>query len=286
MSDYDYYSLVLNQQNNNSTANSAFTNLQPPTLDVVLPTPWYSIGSEVALASLYVYYSWNNITSAFNNNQCSYTWVDGTSHAVNFPDGYYGPSDITGYIQYVMTNNGHYLVDNNGNKVFYIQIVANQVYYSDTIVCSPVPNGSLPTGYTNPNSVPLNGKVPQLQVLNTPAGINFGTLIGFPVGYYPPTLAVGAQYSINSINIPKVTNIANTGSFNSVRGIISSFAPGNTPFGGQIIVQPTFPTYFKVDDGRYSQITVSFYDDSNRPVVIIDPEIICVLSIRTRKSQK
>src|SRR6185312_14640947 len=128
-------------------------------LTIQLPSVWNAQDSQVALASLYIYFSWRNITAAFTNNSCSYRWVDGVTYPVAFPDGYYSPSDISGFIQFVMQNNGHYLVDNTGTNQFYLSIQTNSVYYADTITSTCIPT-VLPTGWTNPHAVPLNGLQP------------------------------------------------------------------------------------------------------------------------------
>ena len=276
---YTTESIILSSQNDISTNSNE--------LNVQLPSVWYANNSEIALASLYIYYSWFNITSTFANNACTYTWTNGTTYPVAFPNGYYLPADISGFLQYTMNVNGHYLVNAEGANVYYISVVENSVYYADSIVVDPIPT-VLATGWTNPNAITLNGLRPQLNILSSNS---FGAIIGFNVGSYPPIQA-GTAYSVNSQNVPQVTpvasvnitcNLANTGNFNQIQGIIGSFATGSTAIGQQIIVNPTFPVYYKVNDGRYANISVSFLDNNNKPLQIVDPVIIVTLTVRTLK---
>jgi len=273
--------VVLGAQSNIST--------QANQLTIQLPSVWNAQDAQVALASLYIYFSWRNITAAFTNNSCSYRWVDGTTYPVAFPDGYYSPNDISGFIQFVMQNNGHYLVDNTGTNQFYLSVQTNSVYYADTITSTCVPT-VLPAGWTNPHTVPLNGLQPQLIFSSTN---KFWQILGFAAGATYPPAQTGNTYSVNSVVVPEVSpitavnvacDIANTGPFNAQSGIIASFNTGAYQYGDQIVVQPTFPVYFKVNDGRVNTISVSFYDDSGNPLGVLDPNIQCTLLFQIPKN--
>jgi hypothetical protein len=278
---YSTKSLILSPANNSSTNANELT--------AILPSVAYFENAEVSLASLYIYFSWFNITQKFNNTSFSYIWTDGVTYPVSMAEGYYSASDISGFMQFVMTQNGHYFVDvNTGNNVFYLEIVENPVYYSDSIIARPIPNSILPSTLLNPNNIILNGQTPQLVI---PANNNFGLLLGYNQNtVYPPT-PVFVPYSVNSSFTPKispvatvsvVTNIANTGDLNQLQGVIASFSSGNYAFGQQIAVIPAYPVYYKVNDGRVPVISVSFLDDNNMPLAINDRQIIATLSIRSK----
>ena len=51
-----------------------------------------------------------------------------------------------------MIKNGHYLVDNNGNFVYYLEFVYNLSYYRFQLNSYALPS-SLPSGWTNPGNV-------------------------------------------------------------------------------------------------------------------------------------
>jgi hypothetical protein len=283
MSDYKVDTVILNQTSPaNISQNSNVVN-------VALPNVFYSTEHEVALASLFVYFSWNNVTTKFNNNSFNYIWTDGATYPVAIPNGYYSVDDITGYLQFVMTTNGHYLVDSTGAKVFYLKFVTNSVYYSVTFESTPIPS-ALPAGWSNPNSVNLNGNRPQVVILSTN---NFGSLIGFNPQTMPTTQA-STPWSQNSDYVPQispitsvsiVTNVASTGAYNQVSGIIGAFSVGDTAFGGQIVIQPYFPIFFPVPDkARFDTISIALFDQNNFPIDLLDQTMTATLYLRCPKS--
>jgi hypothetical protein len=58
------------------------------------------------------------IDSSFN-----YQWVDGTYYPVSIPKGYYDANDFNGKLQFAMSQNYHFLIDQTGTKVFLLGIV-------------------------------------------------------------------------------------------------------------------------------------------------------------------
>ena len=290
MSEYEITSIILSPQNNISTA--------PAVLSYNLPTVFYSEEKQISLANLSIYFSWFNVTSSFNNNQVSYIF-QGVTTNITIPNGYYSAADLTGYINFIQFGLGQYLVDQNGNNWYGISIVENSVYYADSIVISGLPNSTLPSGWTNPNSLTLDGSNPQIIIpaLNTST---FGNLIGFgnaTTTYTYPALSTstGAYPATNSINstftpqispitgIYVVCNLANTGNYNSTPGIIAVINTENVAFGQQITVNPTFPVWYKMNDGRIPLISVSFYSNLGQLLAVNDTDIIVTLNFRTIK---
>lgn len=158
--------IALYPSNTNNTKNNQ--------MKMNFPYPFESKDNEIALSSCFIYYSWRNITSAYANNTLSYTMPSGVSYPITIPDGYYSISDINAYIQLVMYNNGHYLLNSNGTPVYYLSLQANSVYYRTTLTSTPIPS-VLPSGYTNPAGLSLSGNCPLLNVSNAA----FGSLLGF-----------------------------------------------------------------------------------------------------------
>ena len=77
--------------------------------------------SFIALSQVSMYYSWFNITQAYNNNIIQYTWRVGavlTTFTVTIPDGLYEVSRLNEFLQFAMIQNGHYLVDSNNDNVY------------------------------------------------------------------------------------------------------------------------------------------------------------------------
>ena len=67
--------------------------------------------------------------------------------------------------------------------IYYISWNINPVYYGLTLTLNPVP-GSLPTGWTNPNVIPLSGYAPTVQI----DSYNFQSYIEFTAGTFPSQL--------------------------------------------------------------------------------------------------
>ena len=80
---------------------------------------------EVMLSSAQIPYSIFNITSAYNNNKFTLAFPTGaaagsyTNFNITIPDGFYTIEDFNTYMQQFAITNGLYLIDANGNNVYY-----------------------------------------------------------------------------------------------------------------------------------------------------------------------
>jgi hypothetical protein len=269
--------IQLNKKNN--------SNSQPNVLELQLPIPFDSQDNEVALASAILYYSWFNIQAKYGNNTLSYVF-NGTQVDITFPDGFYSISDISGYINYIQDQNGHYTLDSAGDKVYYINFQTDVVYYAFTLTLSPI---VLPVGGSNPHNVTLSGQTPQL-ILNN---LQFNKLIGFNAGTYPPTGPSNQIYQedsqfiaeisrVNAINIG--CNLINNSFFSNNPSIIHTFSP-SVPFAEQIVEEPKNLIFHTIPNGNYYSIKVTFMDELYNPLDIIDTNIIVTLYVRNRKGR-
>jgi hypothetical protein len=126
-----------------------------------------------------------------------------------------------------------------------------------------------------------NGYGPALVVPNT----GMVSLLGFAAGNYPPSLQT-SNYAILSTKTPIISPIISvnvncsliSNPFNSSFQSIFQFTP-NVSFAQFMSFSPTFPVYFKINDGNYSQISVWFSDQNGYPIYINDPEIVITLLI-------
>lgn len=248
--------------------------------------------NEVCLSSLYIYYSWYNVTSVFANRTLSYTWHDDTEHSITIPEGFYTVTQLNEYLEFEMFSNGHYLLDSNGDPVYYLNFVTNSVYYGVTLTSTPVPI-ALPSGFTNPASMtfPVTAKTP---LLNIPAFTDngnkgFGLLIGFSAGSYPST-AQTTTYQVNNDLVPVIhpvnnvivkCNLCDNSRYNTQDHVIKQFTPNST-FGTQLRIEPQNYVWYHVIDGIYDKIEISFFDDSYRPLIILDNNIQVELQIREK----
>jgi len=239
-------------------------------------------GKQIALAYLGLYYSWRNITLAFNNHFFQYRWVDGNVYDVDVSDGFYSINELSGYLQFKMFQNGHYVLDADGQQVFAISFESNPTYYCVTFDMFPV---VIPMGGSNPNAIPAGqlGKVPQLIVSEN--GVR--EILGVNAGSYPASASLTSVYSFNGPNVPQVSPITTINiacnlvrnSMNRYQQVIYQFAP-TTQYGSYITLSSLFPIFYEVLDGSYDSISLTFYDQNYRSIQIIDPTITATLLIK------
>jgi hypothetical protein len=242
---------------------------------------------ELALNNLILSYNWFNISdSLYNNAKFSYKW-QGTIFDLTIPDGMYTVDTIQDYLEYVMEGHGHYLVDGDGNNVYYLNISANITLGVFTVTCTPLPLTTLPTDYTNPESVVLDGNCPLFIVLSNA----FRTTIGFETGVFP-AITQTTLYRSNSTSTPQISIVTsvdvhvdcvNTNFSNQFSQSIYTFSP-TVGFNQQIIVNPYYPIFCPVISGNYNSITLSLRDQDGNPLLLNDPDLTCTLIYKTRQS--
>jgi hypothetical protein len=244
---------------------------------------------QVALKSLSMYYSWSNITAAQNNHSLSYIWPTATGTTtidLTIPDGSYSVKDLNSYMQSQMVANGHYLVDETGNHVYYLELVTNPTYYAVQVNCFALPT-SLPSDYTNPGSMsfPAETHTPQLVVPAT----NMRDVLGFSAGTYPIVQQTG-DYSAYSSTCPQVSptqsiivtsNLISTGLTNP-SNILYSFSPAGVEFGSIIESKPSSPMWLDVTNGFYQAVEIQLYNQDFTPLVVQDPNLVIILGIQDK----
>ncbi|GMF09619.1 unnamed protein product [Phytophthora lilii] len=163
--------------------------------------------TEIAVHSIQMYNSQFNIdATAYGNNSFSIivpTAATTSIMNVTLNDGYYSYTDINRMIQVALVNAGAYLVDSNGNNVYYVQITENATYYAAQVDLAKVPT-ALPSGYTRPatglyssggSGLPSTSYTPQLVINNA----EFGKIIGYSAGTYPNAQTTTAQSLLSNI---------------------------------------------------------------------------------------
>lgn len=250
---------------------------------------------QVAIASVNMYYSWFNITSGntgsrYNNNVFQYVWhgsAGSTTHTVVIPDGYYGVGGLNAYLQSAMVENGHYLVDGDGNFVYYIELVENPTYYSVQLNVYAFPS-SLPTGFSNPTgrTFPSTPRTPQIVVLATNT---FKDVLGFTPGTYPeaPSTTNFTKLSDYTPQVSPVSSLIITcsllnNSYAIPSTLLSTFTPAGTAFGDLISFQPTELSFVDIQDGSYTDLTIEFRDQNLNRVAIRDKNLIILLVVRNK----
>jgi hypothetical protein len=193
---------------------------------------------EIAIQSVYMYYSWVNINgTTLNNNTFSFFWptneyivpadIDNQIKVV-IPDGLYEISTLNQYLQWFCIKNGYYLISAATNaNVYFMEFVVNPTEYAVQFNAYPVPTAAEAAGvYIAPVANPILGTAdfagyadgvatcPQLYI---PNNNNFYKIFGFPnsIGNNPNNFFVipnavsfgdnlGANYSFLSTTSPQV----------------------------------------------------------------------------------
>lgn len=261
-------------------------------------------GQKVALASIQMYYSTFNITSAYGNIVFNYVWVDGTTHQVLFPDGFYDIIAINNYLHFIMLQNKHYLINNDtGEFVWFITFSPNPQRYAIEVNCFPMSATLFPIGvgagqYTLPAGatwvVPTANIVAELQVLAN----NFRQIIGFEAGLYPNAVIAGVppaqiqtptyttpQTFLSSFT-PQITpfssflvncNLVNN-NYAVPNSLIFSFSPQGI-FGEQFTIAPNEYVFIDVLPAQYNRFRILFTDQNNLPISFQDPNMIIQILI-------
>jgi hypothetical protein len=165
------------------------------------------------------------------------------------------------------------------STIYFIDMFVNNTKYSIDIITYPVPT-ALPEGFTSSITFSSVAITPRLKL---PAGMNdiFGYIEGF-------TTNAGSE--IQSYNFTKAPNVSPNSSvllvcdqvnndFSNL-GILYAISP-SVSIASLIIDRPSQPTYSKMKNGSYNQLTFRILSNKTfRPIKIVDGEINCIFSIK------
>jgi len=254
---------------------------------------------QIAVQSVSLYYSWQNINSTIlKNNTFSYTWtVAGvtTTYTVTIPSGLYEISDINNYLQFVFIQNGHYLINTISQNVYYAEFLVNPNTYSINIVTYPVPT-SLPTGWSAPVANVQTGALawggyPTTYfnpLITIPA--NFNLIVGYAAGFVTSqntgvntiltySSSVAPQVAPNPNALITISNISNIYAIPS-SVIYNIYA--NVGFGELISQQPSNYAFVDLLKGTTNSLTLRFVGNDGSALSILDPNITILLLIRKK----
>lgn len=252
----------------------------------------FNEGEQIAVSSAQIPYSNFNIMSQYNNNKFQYTHNSGSpgSFDVLFNDGFYTVDDMNYYLEQIMISNGHYLVNGDGQNVYYLKISTNQNRYRIQLDCFVIPS-TLPTGWTNPASFNLTSYGGKCFNFNFIAGQKFQSLIGFNDGAYGANNLVNTSYLGQSVPSPALVNsylitvptLVNQSAINiNTTSAIYAKTP-DVDFGNNIIMEPNAFVWIDVNPGNYSYIDVVLCSgDDGRQLTLQDPNSLILLVVKTK----
>ena len=253
--------------------------------------------AKISLGSLNLYYSWFNISKAYNNNSFSYIFR-GQSRTFTLADGNYSIDEMNDLFMEYMRSQGHYTSNSTSNvATYYASLSANASLYSIQMDFTPIPTAASTTSttlriptYANTLNVqtayytaPTVAETMQIVINDN----NFTKIIGFNAGTYPPTVqSTNKSYisdftpQVNPISAIVITNNLVKQKYTTPNNIFYTFGSGGQAFGDQIKIEPNEYQYCDVANGVYEYIELIFYDQLNRAMEFRDEEVIVNLLIQ------
>lgn len=241
--------------------------------------------ARVAVGNINIFYSWYNISAELNNNTFSIEFpVFGTLN-ITIPDGYYDVGSLNSFIQQEFITNDLYLIDSNGDFVYYLELVENPTVYAVQQNSYAVPI-ALPAGYSQPAGWPGYPGVattPQLIV----SANDFRNIIGFNAGT-TPTPVQATTFSKTSDFTPQVSPVSSVivgcslvnSKFSNPPQVLYSFAP-DVPFGSLIRSNPNEHSFINIQPGNYPSFDIIFLDQNFNALPIRDSNLLIQLLIKT-----
>jgi hypothetical protein len=248
---------------------------------------------ELALIQASMYYTWFNISDELGNRTFSYQYVVGTTtntRTITLDEGLYEISDINKALQFDFINAGLYLVDSNGDNVYYAEFLINSVLNSVDINTYAVPT-SLPAGYTQPAN--WVGYPTTTYNVNVRMASNFNQIVGYASDFESGlSSGVGTTLTFNSSVAPNVNPNSSVlvecnlidNPYGNPSGIIYAIVP-NVRVGSLINIQPPEYAFNNIKDGVYNNLRVRLLNKTTlTPLTIQDGEITLILGLKKKYS--
>lgn len=256
-----------------------------------LPQTYKSqVGDQIGIASVSMYNTTFNISSARGNNSIQLIWNAGTTTTYTFtiPDGYYSVSDLNNFLQQQMILNNLYCTTNSGSQnVYFAEVQVNAVRYSISLNLYYLPTSANATtlGYSIPSGAtwtfPVSNKTPQITINSS-----FGNLIGQNAGTYPSSVSASNVQFISTktpVISPIDSYIMTCNLINnpfSIPNNVFFTLPITASLGSLIISNSSEIIYNDIAPNTYGQIVIQLYDQLYNKLTINDYSLTITLSIR------
>lgn len=259
------------------------------TYRISLPTSTDLNNFECSLGNLQIYNSWYNISPALNNQSFTLTMPGNATLNITIPAGAYQISDLNSYIQFRLIQAGYYITNTvSGQNTYYCNLQVSPTTYSIQFITYPIPT-SLPAGFTS-GGMTFPGVANQHMQINILSTNNLKDIFGYNAGTYPTVATnVGIQTK-NSDYIPNVSPISAiqmrlsclSNPFSSNNQLLHVFTTQNVSIGQSIDASPNYEQFVPCS-GSHQDLTISFYDQLNRVVEILDKNLVIKLVFRQRR---
>jgi len=249
-------------------------------------TAQFTTSNQIGLSSLSIFYSWNNISVKKNNNKFQYIW-NGTTKTLTIPDGQYEISALNKFLQFQFIANNHYLINSNGDYVYFAEFLLNNTEYGVNIITYAVPAAASTTYPAASNTHFTFSGTTFNPVIQMGSLGNFHKIIGYASTFASSAVAQTSRtYSSSTapiINpdsniVVSINGIINN-PYSSPNSIVYSFGI-SAGIGQQILEKPSQVTMNPIQPGSYSNLDVRILNaDTLLPVEIKDPEVSIVFVI-------
>ena len=207
----------------------------------------------VALDSISMAYSWDNVNSSYNNNTLKYSQDSGkTWHSITIPNGNFSYNELNSYIQSEIASNDH---TKDGIRIKFVAPLFKVLL-------------TLKSGFQ----------------LDLTTG-DFGKLLGFEKKKYTAT-----QYSPKLPDITRsVDNVfihTNIISDTMVSGnqsdVLYRFSVDNLPLSYPFHVEPKRQQFSKMNTNRIQDVRIYITDGLNRPLNLNNTEVSLILNVKEK----
>jgi hypothetical protein len=247
-------------------------------------------GRQIGLRRANVYYSFPNVISKTDTTVAFPVGAGYTSITWSLParTNYKSISALNESLQTALVANGMYLVDGDGNYVYYATLIANETTYKVSLNLLKVPT-SLPSGYTAPSNFAGYPTVSKTMKITIPDNSELAPMIGFDdnTTYDGSTTAI--QY--NSVYVPQLSKVStiyvcldvahNSIPINSST-VIASFTSHGVEWGQMIAYEPSGGIdWFDIHTSS-NVATLTLFDQNWNQLYVMDPASSIQLIVRDK----
>jgi hypothetical protein len=266
--------LILNSNNYNSENNS-FTS--------VFPVQQRFVSKKLGLVSCNLYNSFNNVSTALNNNKVILSFPNGSSgytdYTLTLPNGWYDQDGFTQFLDQQMNLLGLYTVTNDV-KTYYIKFSKSVSLKTVMILTAIGVNAVLGNGVVNTTK-----RAPYIKQMSS----SFAAILGFSQTTYGANQTssityigenVPNPYAVSSLILLCNLTSNNRGLQTGSSSIIASIPIGGKTTYGSLISQ-TYPkiTYIDIPTGAYDRIEITICDQNLNKLSIYDTNALILLNI-------
>ena len=248
-------------------------------------------GDKLSLYSFSMYNSFYNISQTqYQNTNITFTWFDGTIYNFTIPDGYYSLSDLNLWLQQQFILNKLYCVNlNNSQNIYFAVFQTNSVLYKaqiDVYFMPSATNAGL-YGYQKPESALWNFPATNTMVQIT-INDNFKTYFGFSTQTTFGNISPTQNMNYLSDICPSISRVFSiylgcnliTSDYNQIGNLFSQF-PFSSSYGNLIKIESPIDALISIKEGIYSDITITLWDQENKPLQFVDKDLTLFLVVQT-----